>query len=123
MFYTHGALDRADHLRKDPKALAELRNKSSTRLIPIWQGTALVSSDTESAHPQIATLDSSQLIENESPIFLGLDDDTAYFAIDTEHLSTAHREQLCGLATSHSGSPIAAEFSDLRVVGPTLNAN
>jgi len=123
MFYTHGALDRADHLRKDPKALAELRLKSSTRLVAIWQGTALVTYAAGQGQPQIATLPASYKLKNEEPIFLGLDKNIAYFAVDTDELSDAQREQLGRAATTINGEPLAAEFADLRIIGPTLPAN
>jgi len=123
MFYTHGALDRADHLRKDSKALAELRLKSSTRLVAIWQGTALVSYAAGKGQPQIATLPASYKLKNEEPIFLGLDKNIAYFAVDTDELSDAQREQLGRAATTINGEPLAAEFADLRIIGPTLPAN
>lgn len=123
MFYTHGALDRADHLRKDQKALVSLRQKATTRLVPIWQGTALVSSEAGKEHPQIATLDASYVLKDEDPIFLGLSNDIAYFALDTAHLYEHEREAITRSATTVNGTPLPAEFADLRLVGPTLPAN
>ena len=122
MFYTHDAFDRADHLRKDPDALDKLRHKASTRLVLIWQGTALVSSETGKEHPQLATLSASHVIEDEDPIFLGFNNDIAYFAIDTAHLGEPEREAIAQAATTIKGTPLAAEFVDLRIVGPTLPA-
>ena len=42
MFYTHGALERADHLRNDAERIAQFQSRSDTRWIPVWRGSVLV---------------------------------------------------------------------------------
>ena len=144
MFYTHGALDRADRLRKDEVALAELRHAPDTRLLPVWRGTVLVTgtggtpdagassgeaSEREAvaarppAGPRLASLAHDVTLPDGDPVFLGLVDDVAHFAVPIGDLDDAARAALAGRATTPDGEPLAASFEDLRVVGPALPAN
>ncbi len=126
MFYTHGALDRADHLRSDTDAISRLRKAGSTRLVPVWRGTLLVTSPATDSSGRgvptgIASLDSSH--ETPDAIFLGLVNEVAWFAWSVSELDDAARSALAGTASDASGLPVAAEFADLRVSGPGLPAN
>ena len=142
MFYTHGALDRADRLRKDAGALAELRARPDARLLPVWRGAVLVTRWSEAAGgdspagpvprppPGIvaATLpghaDLGDLDPAVGEVFLGLVDDAPLFAVSVSARSAeAPPAEVAALATGGDGAPREAEFSDLRVVGPVLPAD
>ena len=144
MFYTHGALDRADHLRKDPDAIRALRARADARLLPVWKGAVLVSRWSDGAGapsastpggaaprppPGIvaATLPGDAALgpvdETVGEIFLGLVDGTPLFAVSVSARGDAPPAGIAALATDGAGAPLAAEFSDLRVVGPVLSAN
>ena len=120
MFYTHGALDRADRLRKDEVALAELRHAPETRLLPVWRGTVLVARD---GGPRLASLAHDVALPDGDPVFLGLVDDVAHFAVPVGGLDDDARAALAARATTPAGDSLAASFEDLRVVGPALPAN
>jgi len=125
MFYTHGNLDRADHLRKDEGRIAALRHAPRTRLLPVWRGTVLVTTDA----PGIATLRHDVELpaalgtDGGDAIFLGLVHDVAHFAVPVGALGDDDRATLATRATTLEGDPLAATFEDLRLVGPTLPAN
>ena len=126
MFYTHTTLDRADHLRANAARIAELRAAPTTRLIPVWRGTALVSSPaTGGAAPSLASLAGTAALPERAgdEVFLGLTGERAWFAVPVSRLDDAAREALAGLAVDGAGEPIGAEFADVRVVGPALPAD
>jgi NAD+ diphosphatase len=126
MFYTHGALDRADHLRTDADAIKRLRNADSTRLVPVWRGTLLVTSPAtdhsgKGVPTSLASLESSHSAPD--AIFLGLIEDVAWFAWSVSELDDEARRALANKASDDTGKPVSAEFADLRVSGPNLHAN
>ena len=144
MFYTHGALDRADALRKDPDAIAALRARADARLLPVWKGAVLVSRWSEDAPdpgstapgrplprppagvvaatlPGDAALGDTDAAVGE--IFLGLVDGAPLFAVSVSARGDAPPTEVARLADDGAGAPLAAEFSDLRVVGPVLSAD
>jgi NAD+ diphosphatase len=123
MFYTHGTLERADHLRKDNAALLALRRHPATRLVPVWRGTVLVTTDITNSPPEIATLSVDAFVPDNDPIFLGLIDGNGYFAINCTALDDGEQTAVAAQATSLDGSARPAEFSDLRLVGPHVPAN
>ncbi len=122
MFYTHGRLDRADHLRRDETALRGLRQQASTRLIPVWRGNVLVT-DGDAAQPVLASLPVGAEVPATPPVWLGLVDEIPYFAINCSALSDEESLAVARQATPTGRAPSAARFSDLRVVGPLLPAN
>lgn len=126
MFYTHAELDRADHLRGDKKRVAALRNQPTTRLMPVWRGSVLVtrpptgiSGDAEPA--RIASMPSRTLTTDE--IFLGMINGVAWFAWSVSALGEDARQAFASTAHDIDGVAVDAEFADLRVVGPQLNAS
>lgn len=122
MFYTHSTLDRADHLRKDEAQLQSLRTQDNARLLPVWQNQSLVASQIEPIPPQALHLHSRHPIPDEQCIFLGLDEDVPYFAVDVSGLNEDARDALAAQAHSRNGQSLPGEFADLRVTGPTLPA-
>ena len=139
MFYTHGALDRADHLRKDADAIAALRARPDARLLPVWRGAVLVSrwsdrSGTAGDSPRpgpgvaAATLPGDAALgpvdASVGEIFLGLVGEAPLFAVSVSaRAADAPPAEVAALATGADGAPLDAEFSDLRVVGPVLSAD
>ena len=126
MFYTHGTLDRADSLRRDPARLAELRRAASTRLIPVWRGTVLTSLGGEEGGadgPRLASLANDVDVPEADAIFLGLVGEAAWFALPLGEPDEAVPAALAARATAPDGRAVAAEFADLRVVGPALPAD
>jgi NAD+ diphosphatase len=109
-FYT-GGLDRASHLRKDPRWLAERLAHPSSRVAPVWRGHNLVAGHDGGA-PRGVFLAAEALTGLESEhILLGIEENCAYFACDLSRLETP-------LEHLHDATP--AEFVDLRRVGPLL---
>lgn len=123
MFYTHGTLDRADALRKDETALARLRASPATRLLPVWRGNVLIELGDVNAQPQMATLPFDAKIPPGNPIFLGLVDETPFFAINANPIDEQACNNMSLLAEDERGNLTKAEFIDLRKAGPLVPAN
>ncbi len=111
-FYT-GGLDRAAHLRKDEAWLAARLVHESSRFVPVWRGQNLIASSA-GAEPRavLLTRDALAAVAAESEtILLGVHEDRAYFACDLSPIE-APQEAI--------PAALAAEFVDLRRVGPLL---
>lgn len=117
MFYSQSTIDRADHLRKDANALQQLRAAGSTRLIPVCEGKSLTTNGDDS--PVALMLDAKPLGDLPE-IFLGNDDERAYFAVDISSLDEPARAELVSEASDHSGQKRESAFKDLRNIGPLL---
>jgi NAD+ diphosphatase len=103
--------------RKDPQWVAAQFARSDTLLVPVWRNRNLVtglqsdaSSPTAVAHSR--TLGVALIAAAAEPVFLGLRDALATFALDISACEEAHAE--------HLGA--GDQFVDLRVAGPLLNA-
>jgi NAD+ diphosphatase len=111
--YGGGSLDRAALRRGDSEWLAERLGAASTRMVPVWQSRHLVlrsEGDVAALFPHYdAGTDWPHA--GESVFFLGLLEDTAYFAIDLSHL----HDPMAVPALAGQG-----EFVELREVGPLL---
>ena len=123
MFYTHGTLDRADHLRRDDGELDRLRHQPTTRLIPVWRGTVLAVTDEVDWQPRLASLRFDADVPAAAPIWLGLVDGVGHFAINCSALDDSEIGTVATQATTLDGKSLQAEFSDLRKIGPLLPAN
>lgn len=128
MLYVHGTLDRAAHLRLDDSALAGLRGRSSTRLLPIWRGTVLVSR-TESpdgrdgGEVSLVTLPVDTDAGDLETLFLGLVDDEAWFALNCHPLDDVAAAPIAAAAVDADGKAVSADWVDLRLVGAALPAD
>ncbi len=110
-FYAGVPLDRADHLRGDAERLAELLGDPRARVVPVWRSLHLVAGDAEAVWLERAEIEA--LIETtDTPVFLGLREETAYLAVDLSHLAEPEIAPLGGTA---------AAFRDLRQVGPIMD--
>lgn len=114
--YSGGSLDRAGERRGDAEWLAGQLVHPATRLVPVWRTQNLVWRDdtaVRAARPRYAA--ASWLTKlGTAPLFLGIDEDAAHFALDLSHL--ADPAQLPALTA-------LGEFAELREVGPLLPQN
>lgn len=127
MFYTHDQLDRADHLRKDEKAINELLNNNDSQLLPVWRGKLLVGYNAHNqphmlSVPTTATL-ASQATATAAKIFLGLINGKALFAQSISNLEETELNNWITLAANQASDATNIHFEDLRVIGPALPAN
>ncbi|MEE8351881.1 MAG: NUDIX-like domain-containing protein, partial [Rhodospirillales bacterium] len=110
--YTAVGLDRAAHLRRDEAWIDARLTNPTTRVAPLWQSLNLI--DARSAEPKAVFLNAADgqalVSQAEEVIFLGLDDNTAYAAVDISSLDEA------------TAADIAAggEFIDLRRLGALM---
>jgi NAD+ diphosphatase len=107
-FYAAG-LDRATHLRKDEAWLAERLRDESSRFVPVWRGQNLVASGT-GAEPHAVFLTPQEAAIADAVLLCVLEG-CAYFAVDLSEIETP---------TEVIGADPAAQFVDLRRVGPLL---
>ncbi len=129
MFYTHDQLDRADHLRKDEKAISELLNNNDSQLLPVWRGKLLVGYN-KSNQPHmlsipVLSVPTTAAFTNQATakIFLGLINGKALFAQSISGLKEPELDTWMTLAAEHASNANNIRFEDLRVIGPALPAN
>ncbi|MFK7854203.1 MAG: NAD(+) diphosphatase [Granulosicoccus sp.] len=120
MFYAYSTLDRADHLRKDERALVRLRSADTARLVPVWRGKSLVSALSDTHPTQAMLLAHDCAVPDKQTVFLGQEDGLSYFAVDVSELDEASLEQLAMRAKNRDEQSLPALFADLRSVGPVL---
>lgn len=120
MFYAYSTLDRADHLRKDQKTLATLRNSANTRLVPVWKSKSLVSVGSDKNPSQAMTLAAECEVPSTQSVFLGQENELNYFAIDVSELNEKALADLATQSEDRNGQSLPALFADLRNVGPIL---
>jgi NAD+ diphosphatase len=97
-FYAGSGLDRAAHLRKDADWLAKRLALAGpqTRLVPYWRGKHLVAGSAEMPLPIFLSPDHGwwRDLASGTPIFLGLDGDVSYFALDFSPLDDGENQPL-----------------------------
>ena len=111
-FYSGAGLDRADHLRVDQGWLADRLAHPETRLVAVWRSKSLVAVGQEARPLWLRRDQASALVEAaEATIFLGLNGERAYVALDVS-----------AMEAPESDAAIAGrgQFRDLREVGPLL---
>ena len=108
------SIDRASARRRDEAWLERTLHAPSSRFIPVWQ-TRNFLDGADVLHPVLLTSADVEpfLGRKDPPVLLGLDRDTAYFAIDL----SAEEPEESAPALSASTS---ARFGDLKVLGPLL---
>lgn len=122
MFYTQNSLDRADHLRKDKDALEALWHRDDARIVPVWNNLSLVTAVDSTEPPHALFLLAGDSAPQGQSVFLGLDAETPYFAVDVSALDEAESNSLPSLALDRNGVSKAGKFADLRQTGPALSA-
>lgn len=114
MLYGGLSLDRACGLRRDASALSQTLVAPTTRLVPLWQGRCLV--DRRPGALWLAGDAAAELRgRGGNEVFLGLDGDTAWLAVD-----------ISGLPGDSERGPelgLPAHFESLRNVGGALPAD
>lgn len=120
MFYGDNTIDRADHLRKDADALSTLRHADSTRLVPMHEGKSLTATDASTPLALVLPPDTT-IPDDAQEVFLGSDDQRAYFAVDLSALNESQLTTLISPAADIYGTRHAGEFKDLRSIGPLLS--
>lgn len=106
--YNGLTLDRAGAKRVDEGWMAELRSRPHSRVIPLWRDRCLLSD----RRPIEATMaDAAELLAAvDEPVFLGLDSNTAVFAVD---LSTVEEDEALRLAGARESADTRAVFGEL----------
>lgn len=123
MIYTHGQLDRADHLRKDETRQTELFNSEQAQFLPVWHGKLLVG-DNEDGKPHMLSIPISASVTAEPHrIFLGLIDERPVFALSIASTDESDLGEWESLAQAQHAASNNIRFEDLRVIGPALAAN
>ncbi|MEL7026377.1 MAG: NAD(+) diphosphatase [Pseudomonadota bacterium] len=113
-------LDRAAELRGDKEKMAALYAEPSTRIIPFWRGKPALMDDDRT----LATVAPGSAIlkdANEAPIFLGRDEDGAWFAINIDAWQPKEIPDALGAFLDpteqrHPALPESARFVELRRV-------
>jgi NAD+ diphosphatase len=113
-YYASGGLDRVSALRKDAAWLADRLGHASTRFLPIWRAQSLVRETGEGPVPAVLERERAAplLAGPAEPVLLGLDAETAVFALDVSALETP-LDAVALDARDH-------RFLDLRTFGPLL---
>jgi NAD+ diphosphatase len=109
-FYAAVPLDRRAERRRDRDWIEELLRKGISRIIPVWRSQNLIAGI--GAEPRAAWLTVAQAeawIGGTEPVFLGLAEDVAHFALDLSHLEDPAPAVIAG-----------ANFADLRSVGAVM---
>ncbi|MEL6427424.1 MAG: NUDIX-like domain-containing protein, partial [Pseudomonadota bacterium] len=118
--FAQSSFDRAAHLREDPGGIARLFSDTETRVLPVWRGKPLMTTD---GPLSLAWLDSRADIlreAEEDPVFLGVEDGRAHFAIDISGWEDpdADRDALANFVdrstNSHPSLAPEQKFVDLR---------
>lgn len=111
-FYSGVGLDRADALRRDEAWVAAQQADPESRIVLLWRNRNLMhQADTVRAVWLRVAEAAAALAGPVEPIFLGLDGETAVFALDLSDMAEAEAK---ALAAGHGF------FEDLRAVGPLM---
>ncbi|MGS2612914.1 NAD(+) diphosphatase [Micromonospora sp. LZ34] len=97
--YGGGWLDRAGPLRTDPDRIAALLADPKTGVLPLWRDRCLVTAD-EAPVRLTAERAAGVLAAADETVFLGLDGDTAVFAVDLSGQPEAEAVRLAGAASA-----------------------
>ncbi|MCP4329945.1 MAG: NAD(+) diphosphatase [Alphaproteobacteria bacterium] len=113
--YAGARLDRAAISRKDPTWVSDRLSRPDTVFVPVWRDRNLVAGMDNDATPSAdfrsGPLAAAILKASSVTVFLGLDGDTAVFAVD---IDVPHEHQAVDLVGTGA-------FVDLRQVGPHLS--
>jgi len=113
LWYAPETLDRASHFRRVPDWLADALHNPQSRVLPVWRGQSFIAAAEEPAAGTLSAAEAAWFIEQgAATTFLGLLDETAYFALDLSHVEAPHDDPILAARGS---------FTDLRRVGPLLD--
>ncbi len=105
-FYASEEFDRVGDLRRDRNWLQDRMANPETRLLPLWRSMNLVTESDDPVHAFVS-MPAAEIATASETVFLGLREETAYFAIDVSR---------------HDPPPFTEHgaYRDLREVGPLL---
>jgi NAD+ diphosphatase len=110
-FYAGGTLDRATPLRKDSQALAGRLARPQTRILAYWRGRHLVASGDDTMAPLLLSPgEAPDLLDQGTPLFLGLADGEAYFALDVSMLDDISGHPALGAGRPMELRPLATRL-------------
>lgn len=109
--FSANPLDRGDNERRDPSWLVNSQSDSNSRFLPFWQLNVLVQGGSELLLGWLNPNRLDAATFESPPVFLGLSDDIAHFAIDVSEL--ANPIQALGLDDSW-------RFEDARMAAMVL---
>ncbi len=91
--YSGEAIERAGLRRRDEAWIARQLSSDGCRIVPVWRGRSLL---TEDAAASLPARGARRLLETSpsEPIFLGIDEFGALFALDLSHLPEAEASNL-----------------------------
>ena len=101
--------DRAAGLRRDAEWIADRLADPATRFAPVWQLKNLFTGDGEPRVRWLSAREAAPLLGASTPVFLGMDDGAARFAVEVAH------EDPADVAAAAGG-----EFQELRRHGAVL---
>lgn len=108
-FYAGGMLDRVSALRKDQSWIDARRAAAETRIVPVWRAQNFMFGDLEA--PRAGLLTAADLPDGAEYFLLGLNGETAYFAVDLSDLEDP---------ATHPSFAGRGSFADLRSFGSLL---
>jgi len=85
-------LDRGDTYRRDQAWLQAQAINSQSRFLPLWQLNVLIQAEPETQLGWVSPADIARLDLDVPPVFLGLRDGVAHFAIDVSQLGDPRHE-------------------------------
>jgi NAD+ diphosphatase len=85
-------LDRGDTYRRDQAWLEAQAINSQSRFLPLWQLNVLIQAEPEAQLGWVSPADIARLDLDVPPVFLGLRDGVAHFAIDVSQLGDPRHE-------------------------------
>ena len=113
MTFSGSLLDPADRYRNDEKWLARQLDDSQTRFLPLWNLLAFVRPGTDLALRWLSRAEIERQVPGAlaaAPVFLGIGDGVAYFAVDVDGLTPAEEAPLQALG----------QFMDVRAAAAGL---
>ena len=108
--YAGNPLDRGERERRDEEWIAARARDPKSRFLPMWELNVLVGSAPQHGLGWLGFDDLSRLGINTAPIFLGLAEEEAYFAVDITKDEGAVRELQAGDDWRFEDARTATEF-------------
>jgi NAD+ diphosphatase len=110
-------LDRGDVQRRDQQWLETQATDPRSRFLPLWQLNVLIHAGAEAHLGWLSPAEITRLEIDSPPIFLGLLDDVAHFAIDISQLGDAQQALNLDAAWRFEEARAAASFLSQRETG------
>ncbi len=112
--YAGNPLDRGDRQRRDENWIRDTAMDSTSRFLPLRELDVLIAEGSQPSLGWLAVGDLERLGVDANPIFLGLLEETAYFAVDVSSYDSAARELV---------EDVDRRFEDARSATEVLSAS